>query len=60
MYEKIKQASLRFLELLGEPEVAIITGTGIDIKIDGELIRSVPYSSIPHMPTPSTNPIRVF
>ncbi len=54
MFNKLKEAADFLIDRVGEIDVAIITGTGIDVKIKGELIGNASYSSIPNMPTPST------
>ncbi|AEA34082.1 purine-nucleoside phosphorylase [Hippea maritima] len=54
MFRKIKNATDFIEKKLGKIDVAIITGTGIDIEIKGNKLKKLLYSEVPGMPIPST------
>ncbi len=54
MFLKLKQAKEVFLNLAGEIDYAIITGTGINIDINYDTKKRLEYAQIPNMPKPTT------
>lgn len=60
MFGTIKSTSDFLVKRYGRVDVAIITGTGIDINISGEEKGKIGYSEVPNMPTPSTKSHRGF
>ncbi len=54
MYEKIKAAADVLKEKFEKVDVVIVGGTGIDIKLEAEKTKELPYSDVPYMPLPST------
>jgi len=60
VFRAIKSASDFLVKRYGKIDVAIVTGTGIDISISGEEKEKIGYSEIPNMPTPSTKSHRGF
>ncbi len=54
MYKILKNAANFILDKLGRIDVAIITGTGIDIKLEGVEKSALSYEAVPDMPVPST------
>jgi len=60
MYKVLREASHFIVNRFGKVDVAIITGTGIDISIDGENVGKLNYSDVPNMPLPSTKSHRGY
>lgn len=54
MFEILKKAANRFIDLSGRIDYAIITGTGIDINLKAKSIKKIKYGDIPNMPKPTT------
>ena len=56
MYEfkKLNEAKDFLKSRVGKVDIAIITGTGIDVNLSGDRIFKINYSEIPNMPPPST------
>jgi len=53
VFNKLQEAKEKFINTVGAIDYAIITGTGIDIKLDSHTT-TVPYSQIPNIPKPTT------
>ena len=54
MYNKLKGTAGFFKSKVGKIDIAIITGTGINVNVSGDRIFEINYSEVPNMPTPST------
>ena len=54
MFERLKKARDVFVDKLGTVDVAVITGTGIDIKLECDNKKTLSYGEIPNMPKPTT------
>ncbi len=54
MYNKLKRTADFLIDRVGKIDVAIITGTGIDVNLSGNKIFEISYSEVPNIPTPST------
>ncbi len=54
MFNKLKEAADFLIDRVSQIDVAIITGTGIDVNLNGNRIFKINYSEVPNMPTPST------
>ncbi len=54
MFNKLKEAVDFLMSKVGKIDVAIITGTGIDVNLSGDGILEINYGEVPNMPMPST------